>query len=109
MLRREGPQEWIFNEYAELAKMHFRFKDKEIPRSYVVNIVDDLLVLQLVSSFWNCQSSPSKMIVSGIPHGRGFGSKLLCFRLETRINHRNTHQTNAGKLQVIYLLIYVIT
>jgi insulysin len=44
MLKREGPQEWIFQEYGELAKMHFRFKDREIPRSLVVNVVDDLLV-----------------------------------------------------------------
>jgi insulysin len=44
MLKREGPQEWIFEEYGELAKMHFRFKDREIPRSLVVNVVDDLLV-----------------------------------------------------------------
>jgi insulysin len=45
MLRREGPKEWIFKEYGELAKMHFRFKDREIPRSCVVNVVDDLLVM----------------------------------------------------------------
>lgn len=44
MLKREGPKEWIFQEYGELAKMHFRFKDREIPRSLVVNVVDDLLV-----------------------------------------------------------------
>jgi insulysin len=48
MLKREGPQEWIFEEYGELAKMHFRFKDREIPRSLVVNVVDDLLVSFIV-------------------------------------------------------------
>ncbi|XP_059471054.1 insulin-degrading enzyme isoform X2 [Neocloeon triangulifer] len=43
MLRKEGPKEWIFNEFSEIAKMNFRFKDKEMPRSYAVNLVDNLL------------------------------------------------------------------
>uniref|UniRef100_A0A668VJ59 Insulin-degrading enzyme n=1 Tax=Oreochromis aureus TaxID=47969 RepID=A0A668VJ59_OREAU len=31
-LRSEGPQEWVFNEYKDLKKVAFRFKDKERPR-----------------------------------------------------------------------------
>ncbi|XP_060579124.1 insulin-degrading enzyme-like, partial [Ruditapes philippinarum] len=34
MLKKEGPQEWIFKECADLSAMHFRFKDKERPRGY---------------------------------------------------------------------------
>jgi len=44
MLKREGPKKWIFEEYGELAKLRFRFKDGEIPRSLVFNAVFDLLV-----------------------------------------------------------------
>lgn len=38
MLKAEGPKEWIFEEYKDIMSMHFRFKDKEAPRSYVTNI-----------------------------------------------------------------------
>ncbi|KAK2177670.1 hypothetical protein NP493_586g01027 [Ridgeia piscesae] len=34
MLRKEGPQEWVFKECQDLSAMTFRFKDKERPRSY---------------------------------------------------------------------------
>ncbi|PVD29637.1 hypothetical protein C0Q70_08892 [Pomacea canaliculata] len=34
MLRRDGPQEWVFNECKDLSAMTFRFKDKEKPRVY---------------------------------------------------------------------------
>lgn len=42
MLKKEGPMEWIFQEYKDIVSMHFRFKDKESPRSYVSNIVHNL-------------------------------------------------------------------
>lgn len=35
MLKTEGPKEWIFEEYRDIMAMHFRFKDKEMPQSYV--------------------------------------------------------------------------
>jgi len=34
LLRKEGPQEWIFRECQDLSSMGFRFKDKERPSSY---------------------------------------------------------------------------
>uniref|UniRef100_A0AAX7VC14 Insulin-degrading enzyme n=1 Tax=Astatotilapia calliptera TaxID=8154 RepID=A0AAX7VC14_ASTCA len=37
-LRSEGPQEWVFNEYKDLKKVAFRFKDKERPRDYTSKI-----------------------------------------------------------------------
>ncbi|XP_065350637.1 insulin-degrading enzyme-like [Cloeon dipterum] len=43
LLRQEDPQEWIFKEYVEITNMSFRFKDKESPRDYVVDLVEDLL------------------------------------------------------------------
>lgn len=42
MLREEGPKEWIFEEYQQLRKIGFRFKDKENPGSYVSGIVHNL-------------------------------------------------------------------
>ncbi|GLH05411.1 SFRICE_018075 [Gryllus bimaculatus] len=34
LLKAEGPMEWIFKECSDIARMHFRFKDKEAPQSY---------------------------------------------------------------------------
>lgn len=34
MLRREGPQEWVYKECQQLSDMIFRFKDKEKPINY---------------------------------------------------------------------------
>ncbi|XP_033611295.1 insulin-degrading enzyme-like [Cryptotermes secundus] len=42
MLKRDGPKEWIFQEYKDIGAMHFRFKDKESPRSYVSDTVHNL-------------------------------------------------------------------
>nr|CAD7441027.1 unnamed protein product [Timema bartmani] len=42
MLRSEGPQEWIFQEYMDIVSMHFRFKDKESPQGYVSGLVHNL-------------------------------------------------------------------
>ncbi|KAG8271132.1 hypothetical protein J6590_069508 [Homalodisca vitripennis] len=42
MLKKEGPKEWIFEEFKDIMSMHFRFKDKEMPRSYVSNIAVNL-------------------------------------------------------------------
>jgi len=42
MLKEEGPKLWIFEEYKDVMAMHFRFKDKEMPRSYVSNIAINL-------------------------------------------------------------------
>ncbi|CAH1389545.1 unnamed protein product [Nezara viridula] len=43
MLKQQGPQKWIFEEYAELFNMHFRFKDKQSPRSFVNGLTIKLL------------------------------------------------------------------
>ncbi|KAF6207664.1 hypothetical protein GE061_016111 [Apolygus lucorum] len=43
MLRKEGPQRWVFDEHAELLNMHFRFKDKSSPTSTVNSISHKLL------------------------------------------------------------------
>lgn len=38
MLRKLGPQKWVFDELAGLSKVQFRFKDKEKPQSYVCRL-----------------------------------------------------------------------
>ncbi|KAJ9600258.1 hypothetical protein L9F63_009434, partial [Diploptera punctata] len=43
------PMEWIFEEYKDIVSMHFRFKDKESPRSYVSNTVHNLHVKEVLS------------------------------------------------------------
>jgi insulysin len=52
MLKRDGPKEWIFREYKDIVSMHFRFKDKESPRSYVSNTVHNLLVSQISTLYF---------------------------------------------------------
>jgi insulysin len=47
MLREEGPQKWIFDEYCRLNEMQFRFKDKENPLPLVSNIVHSMTVYPL--------------------------------------------------------------
>ncbi|CRK98493.1 CLUMA_CG011850, isoform A, partial [Clunio marinus] len=47
MLKREGPQKWIFDEYVKLHEMQFRFKDKENPLNLVSNVVHSMLVYPL--------------------------------------------------------------
>lgn len=42
MLKKEGPQKWIFEEYCDLCEMQFRFKDKENPLSLVSNVVHSM-------------------------------------------------------------------
>ncbi|XP_065087542.1 insulin-degrading enzyme [Ochlerotatus camptorhynchus] len=42
MLKKEGPQKWIFDEYCDLCEMQFRFKDKENPLSLVSNVVHSM-------------------------------------------------------------------
>jgi secreted Zn-dependent insulinase-like peptidase len=34
MLRKEGPQEWVYKECQQLSDMIFKFKDKEMPINY---------------------------------------------------------------------------
>lgn len=38
MLKKEGPQEWIFEECKNIASMTFRFKDREKPQFYVYSL-----------------------------------------------------------------------
>ena len=38
MLKKLGPQKWVFDELAGLSKVQFRFKDKEKPQSYVCRL-----------------------------------------------------------------------
>lgn len=47
LLKSEGPQKWIFDEYSQLNEMQFRFKDKENPLHLVSNIVHSMLVYPL--------------------------------------------------------------
>lgn len=42
MLRKVGPQEWIFKEYQQILQMAYDFRDKELPRNYVSNLVYDM-------------------------------------------------------------------
>jgi len=42
MLRREGPQKWVFEECRDLNSMMFRFKDKERPQGYVCGLAGSL-------------------------------------------------------------------
>ncbi|XP_060069479.1 insulin-degrading enzyme-like [Ylistrum balloti] len=42
LLRKSGPQEWIFKECQDLSAMTFRFKDKEKPRNYVSGLSGSL-------------------------------------------------------------------
>lgn len=42
MLKKEGPQKWIFEEYFDLCEMQFRFKDKENPLSLVSSVVHSM-------------------------------------------------------------------
>ncbi|XP_076044547.1 insulin degrading metalloproteinase isoform X2 [Oratosquilla oratoria] len=42
MLRKEGPQEWVFEECRDLNAMTFRFKDKERPQTYVCALSEQL-------------------------------------------------------------------
>uniref|UniRef100_A0A1W7RAD0 Insulin-degrading enzyme n=1 Tax=Hadrurus spadix TaxID=141984 RepID=A0A1W7RAD0_9SCOR len=38
MLKKEGPQEWVFKECQDLAAMTFRFKDRERPQTYTYSL-----------------------------------------------------------------------
>lgn len=38
LLKKEGSQDWVFQELKMLDEMAFRFKDKEMPRSYVTTL-----------------------------------------------------------------------
>ncbi|XP_032664480.1 insulin-degrading enzyme isoform X2 [Odontomachus brunneus] len=42
MLKKQGPVEWIYNEYRDLASVNFRFMEKQQPRSYVSSRVTGL-------------------------------------------------------------------
>ncbi|KAK2166408.1 hypothetical protein LSH36_39g02052 [Paralvinella palmiformis] len=42
MLRKAGPQEWVFRECQNLNSMAFRFKDKERPRNYTCSVAGAL-------------------------------------------------------------------
>lgn len=44
MLREVGPQLWIHDERKDILNMHFRFKDKESPSSYISNVVHNIQV-----------------------------------------------------------------
>lgn len=47
LLKRDGPQRWIFDEYSRLNEMQFRFKDKENPLHLVSQCVHSMLVYPL--------------------------------------------------------------
>ncbi|XP_045188841.2 insulin-degrading enzyme-like [Mercenaria mercenaria] len=55
MLNKEGAQEWIFKECADLSAMHFRFKDKERPRGYtsaLSGVLHDVPLKECLSSHY---------------------------------------------------------
>ncbi|KAI0220840.1 Insulin-degrading enzyme [Lamellibrachia satsuma] len=55
LLRREGPQEWVFKECQDLSAMTFRFKDKERPRSYsssCASIIHEYPLEQILSGVY---------------------------------------------------------
>ncbi|RXG67447.1 Insulin-degrading enzyme [Armadillidium vulgare] len=41
-LREKGPQKWVFEECRDINAMTFRFKDKEVPQSYVSSVAEAL-------------------------------------------------------------------
>ncbi|CAH8508665.1 unnamed protein product [Heterobilharzia americana] len=47
MLRADEPQKWIFDEEQALCKLNFRFKDKEPPYDYVMELAGNLLRYEL--------------------------------------------------------------
>lgn len=53
MMKSEGPQKRIFDEYAQLTESMFRFKEKESPMSMVTSVSPSLHVslLDLLKSF----------------------------------------------------------
>lgn len=61
MIKDTGPLLWIQDEQKHIAAMTFNFKDKESPRSYIVNIIhnihdypmDDILCAHYLMSEWN--------------------------------------------------------
>ncbi|XP_045108140.1 insulin-degrading enzyme-like isoform X1 [Portunus trituberculatus] len=42
LLKKEGPQQWVFDECRDLSSMTFRFKDKEQPQSYTCGLAEQL-------------------------------------------------------------------
>mmetsp|Transcript_42106 Transcript_42106/g.86001 ORF Transcript_42106/g.86001 Transcript_42106/m.86001 type:complete len:1067 (-) Transcript_42106:67-3267(-) len=44
MLKEQGPQEWVWQECADIARMHFRFKEKSSPSGYVVAIASNMQI-----------------------------------------------------------------
>lgn len=42
LLKKEGPQQWVFDECRDLSSMTFRFKDKERPQSYTCGLSEQL-------------------------------------------------------------------
>ncbi|XP_003701355.1 insulin degrading metalloproteinase isoform X2 [Megachile rotundata] len=60
MLKKHGPIEWIYNEYRDIAKMNFRFKEKSSPSDYVTNVVhilkdypmEDVLIVNNLFPLW---------------------------------------------------------
>lgn len=49
MLKDHGPLLWIQEEQRDIAAMSFRFKDKESPRSYIVGLVHNMQVCEVVT------------------------------------------------------------
>lgn len=47
LLKREGPQQWIFDECTQISKMQFRFKDKENPLGLVSGLAHAMQVYPL--------------------------------------------------------------
>lgn len=44
MLRKLGPQQWVWEEMRDVNAMLFRFKDKERPQSFVTHVSSSMHV-----------------------------------------------------------------
>lgn len=55
MLRREGPQDWVFRELQAIAKMDFRFAEEEEAEDYVVRVARESpkLLSVLIEKAWS--------------------------------------------------------
>ncbi|CEF64338.1 Insulin-degrading enzyme [Strongyloides ratti] len=61
VLKKEGPQEWIYDENEKISRTRFRFKDRESPMSYATNLslklqtvpMEDILTAKWLSESFN--------------------------------------------------------
>uniref|UniRef100_A0A0K0EQW9 Insulin-degrading enzyme n=1 Tax=Strongyloides stercoralis TaxID=6248 RepID=A0A0K0EQW9_STRER len=72
VLKREGPQEWIYDENEKISRTRFRFKDRESPMSYATNLslklqtfpMEDILTAKWLSESFD--PTKIKQVLSGL-------------------------------------------